>query len=236
MLRRLRWILVLLVVVVRRGRGHRGAHDEARVERRPRQGRRALAGGAPVTRRPLRGAGRRRAGLVTAGGPDRGRHQGSPRRAGPVEEPGRPAEVRRRPGCRGDRGQRPRGARTPGPGEHGERRLNGNAELIAAFQAFDTKTPQPANAVAGYNQAVRAYQRERKGTVHSAGGLDPRLRRAPELLLGPDGPARRGAAYRAAPSRPSLTRSMRATSSSGATRQKKRSVASQSASIPPGAG
>jgi hypothetical protein len=63
-------------------------------------------------------------------------------------------------------------------------KLAGNEALTAALQAFDTKTPQPPDAVGGYNQAVRAYQHERSGTVHSAVasllGYDAR----PQLILG----------------------------------------------------
>ncbi|HZP31166.1 MAG TPA: hypothetical protein VFC99_19610 [Acidimicrobiia bacterium] len=63
-------------------------------------------------------------------------------------------------------------------------KLNGNQALTAALQTFDTKVPQPPDAVSKYNDAVRAYQEERSGTVHSAVasllGYDER----PQLVVG----------------------------------------------------
>ncbi len=63
-------------------------------------------------------------------------------------------------------------------------KLSGNQALTAALQAFDTKTPQPPDAVTGYNRAVRAYQDERSGTVHSAVASLLGYGERPELVVG----------------------------------------------------
>ncbi len=184
MLRRLRWILVLLVVVVVAGAviavlttkpGLSDARDKVDA--------RWLVVRPSLVDRYTALAGVEQA-LVTAGGPDRVVTKDL------RDELARWKSLAARPKADADPGAEARAAdalealarRARANMANG--RLNGNAELIAAFQAYDTKTPQPASAVADYNRAVRAYQRERSGTVHSAVssilGYDAR----PELLLG----------------------------------------------------
>jgi hypothetical protein len=63
-------------------------------------------------------------------------------------------------------------------------KLNGNAQLTAALQSFDTRVPAPPSLVPEYNRVVRAYQHERSGGIHSLVasvlGYDAR----PQLILG----------------------------------------------------
>jgi hypothetical protein len=63
-------------------------------------------------------------------------------------------------------------------------RLNGNAALAAALAAFDKQIPVNPRLVPAYNAAVRSYQHARSGTIHAAVasllGYDER----PQLLLG----------------------------------------------------
>jgi hypothetical protein len=63
-------------------------------------------------------------------------------------------------------------------------KLSGNQALTSALQAFDTAVPTPPNAVGAYNDAVRAYQRERGGTVHSAVAWLLGYGQRPQLILG----------------------------------------------------
>jgi hypothetical protein len=184
MLRRLRWILLLLVVVVVAGAviavlttkpGLSDARDKVDA--------RWLVLRPSLVDRYVALDGVEQA-LVTAGGPDRAVTKDL------RDELARWKSLAARPKADADPGAE---ATAAGALEALARRaranlanghLNGNAELLAAFQAFDTKTPQPPNAVNDYNQAVRAYQRERSGTVHSAVASILGYNARPQLLLG----------------------------------------------------
>jgi hypothetical protein len=184
MLRRLRWILVLLVVVVVAGAvivvltTKPGLSDS-----RDRVDARWLVVRPSLVDRYVALAGVEQA-LLTAGGPDRAVTKDL------RDELARWKSLAARPKADADPGTEATAANALEALARRARanmvngRLSGNAELTAAFQAFDTKTPQPADAVTAYNQAVRAYQRKRSGAVHSAVasilGYDAR----PELLLG----------------------------------------------------
>jgi hypothetical protein len=184
MLRRLKWIVLLVVVVVAAGAviavlTTRPGLNDARnkVDRRWLTLRPSLVSRyAALT--PVEQA------LVAAGGPDRAVTQDL--RA----ELARWKDLAGRSGSDADPGAEAAAAnslealarRTRANMVNGK--LNGNQALSTALQSFDTKVPAPPDAVGAYNQAVRAYQHERRGTVRSAVASLLGYGERPQLILG----------------------------------------------------
>jgi hypothetical protein len=184
MLRRLKWIVLLVVVVVGAGAviavlTTRPGLDDARtkVDRRWLTLRPSLvARYAALT--PVEQA------LVAAGGPDRAVTQDLRAELARWKDLAGRSKSDADPGAEADAANALEALARRTKANMVNGKLNGNQVLTAALQAFDTKVPEPPDAVGAYNQAVRSYQHERGGTVHSTVASLLGYGERPQLVLG----------------------------------------------------